>query len=92
MQLVKPITVSFAGNDNNTAAESKNITVTVTPIDTNVTVNKTKFELVIGDIAYIIANATPEGLVIDYATDDTDVISIDKNGHIIALSNGTALI
>ena len=86
------ITVSFAGNDNYMAAESKNITVTVTTLDASVRVIQTEYLLTIGDETYIIANTDPKGLVIDYATDDTNIVSVDDYGHITALGNGTATI
>ena len=86
------ITVSFKGNDNYSDAEDKSFYVIVKQVNSSISINKTKFELVIGDEADIIANATPEGLIIDYATDDTDIVSVDQNGHITALSNGTAII
>ena len=89
---IAKITVSFAGNENYTATENRSFYVIVKPMESRISVNKTEFELVIGDEADIIANATPKDLEIDYATDFTNIISVDENGHIIALSNGTALI
>ena len=86
------ITVSFAGNDDYAACENKTIEVTVTALDAKVIVNKTEFVLFIGDGVDIVANSTPEGLIIDYSTDDGDIVSVDDHGNIKALRNGTATI
>ena len=84
------ITVSYGGNENYTACEST-IDVTVTPMDANVTVNKTEYILYVDGEADIIANTNPEGLTIGYVTDD-EFISVDDKGHIKALGEGNATI
>ncbi len=83
------ITVSFAGNENYTAAENKTITVTVNLNDASITVNNETLNLKIGQNFTIIANTTPEGINVTYVQDDSGVYIVDKNGVVTALKNGT---
>ena len=83
------ITVSFAGNENYTAAENKTIAVTVNLNDASITVNNETLNLKIGQNFTIIANTTPEGINVTYVQDDSGVYIVDKNGVVTALKNGT---
>ena len=86
------VTVSFAGNENYTAAENKTVSLTVTALDASVNVTKTRYELIIDETDNIVVTTVPEGLKVDFTTDDDDVISVDGEGKITALAEGNALI
>ena len=85
------ITVSFAGDNKYAAAENKTILVKVSALDAKVNVNKAEYLLDIGDEEDITATTIPQGLDVKFETDD-DIVSVDANGHIKALANGTATI
>ena len=83
------ITVSFAGNENYTAAENKTISVTVNLNDASITVNNETLNLKIGQNFTIVATTTPEGINVTYVQDDSGVYIVDENGVVTALKNGT---
>ena len=89
---VANITVSFAGNDKYIAAENKTIAVSVSLADASVTVNNDTLNLKIDDTFAINATTAPEGLNVTYVSDDSDVYSVDENGIVTALTNGTGFI
>ncbi len=84
------ITVSFAGNDKYTAAESKTIEVTVSLKESSVSVNYPDGDLMIDDTFTFVATTTPEGLDATFILDDSGVLSLDDNGVVTALKEGTA--
>jgi predicted outer membrane repeat protein len=86
------ITVSFAGNENYTAAENKIITVTVSLNDASVSVNNETVDLKVDDTFTIVATTTPEGLNVTYVPDDSGVYTIDENGVVTALTEGNGSI
>ncbi|MBR6023404.1 MAG: Ig-like domain repeat protein, partial [Methanobrevibacter sp.] len=86
------ITVSFAGNENYTAAENKTIAVTVNLNDASVTVNNETLNLEVGQNFTIVANTVPEGVNVTYVQDDSGVYIVDENGVVTALAEGTAII
>ena len=86
------ITVSFAGNDKYIAAENKTIAVSVGLADACVTVNNDTLNLKIDDTFVINATTAPEGLNVTYVSDDSGVYSVDENGVVTALTNGTGFI
>ena len=87
------ITISFAGDDIYAAAESKNITVTVSLNDASVSVNdETLVYLFVDDDFSIVAVTSPSGLNVTYVADDSGVVSIDENGVGTALKEGTGSI
>ena len=90
------ITVSFPGNKDYAAAENKTLTVTVgekPAIPTNITLNTTSLNLIIGDNGTIIASLNPpEAGNLTYTSNDTNIATVDKNGTVTAKANGTALI
>ena len=86
------ITVSFAGNDTYAAAQDKIIEVTVTLYDASVSVNNDTLNLLIDDEFTIVPTTTPEGLDVTFTPDDSGVVSVDEDGVVTALKNGTAVI
>ena len=86
------ITVSFAGDDKYIAAENKTIAVSVSLADARVTVNNDTLDLKVGDTFVINATTSPEGLDVTYVQDDSGVYSVDENGVVTALTNGTGSI
>ena len=91
-QGVANITVSFAGDDKYIAAENKTIAVSVSLADARVTVNNDTLDLKVGDTFVINATTSPEGLDVTYVPDESGVYSVDENGVVTALTNGTGSI
>ena len=83
------VTVSFNGTDKYAAAESKNITVSVSLIDAAVSVNNDTLDLFVGDNFTVVAVTSPEGLNVTFVPDDSGVYSVDDNGVVTALKEGT---
>ena len=86
------ITASFAGSDNYAAAESKSITAKVSLINSSVSVDNEVVNLLVGETHTVIPTTTPDGLYVTYVPDDSGVASIDADGKITALKEGTAII
>ena len=91
------ITVSFGGNGQYLPAENKTLTVTVNkkpgPIPTNITLNTTSLNLNVSENGTIIASLNPpEAGNLTYTSNDTSIATVDKNGIVTAIANGTALI
>ena len=86
------ITVSFAGNENYTAAVNKTIDVTVNVHDASVNVTNSTLHLFVGDNFTIVATTVPRDLNVTYVVDNSGVISVDEKGVVTALKNGTASI
>ena len=86
------ITASFAGSDNYAAAESKSITAKVSLINSSVSVDNEVVNLLVGETHTVIPTTTPDGLNVTYVPDDSGVASIDADGKITALKEGTAII
>ena len=87
------ITVSFAGTDKYAAAQSKTIAVTVTLNESSVSVNNLPPDgscLYVDDTFTLITTTTPEGLDATFILDDSGVLSLDENGVVTALKEGTA--
>ena len=91
-QGVANITVSFAGDGKYDAAVNKTIAVSVSLADASVKVNNYTLDLKIGDTFVINATTLPEGLYVTYVQDDSGVYSVDENGVVTALTNGTGSI
>jgi len=85
------VTVSFAGNDNYTAAQNKTLRVTVSLNDTSVSVLKDNVSIVIDEVYEIDAVLVPEDLTVSYESSNPDVASVD-NGVVIGLKEGSAVI
>ena len=86
------ITVSFKGNNKYLAAENKTINVTVTLKDASISVNNNTLDLFVDDTFTIVANTTPKGLNVTYKPDNSGIISVDENGLVTALKEGTTSI
>ena len=82
--------MSFAGNHKYAAAQNKTITVKVTLNDARISVNNNTLDLLVGNTFTIVANTTPKGLNVTYMPDNSGIISIDENGLVTALKEGTA--
>ena len=85
------VTVSFAGNENYTSAESE-IKVTVILENAAVSVKNSTLELKIDDTYHINATTDPEWLNIKYESSNESVATVDENGTITAIGEGTAII
>ncbi|WP_405267483.1 right-handed parallel beta-helix repeat-containing protein, partial [Methanobrevibacter sp.] len=86
------ITVSFAGNDKYAAAENKTIKVTVTLWDASVSVENDTMELFVGENGTIVATTNPEGLSVNYTSSDESVVTVDAQGNVEAVGEGSAVI
>ena len=88
------ITVSFAGNENYTAAENKTITVNVALNDASVTVNNDTLNLKVDETYAINATIKPDTIMlkIKYTSSNESVATVDKNGIVTAVGEGTAII
>ena len=83
------ITVSFAGNENYTAAENRTIRVTVTLNDASVSV---KNSMKVGERFDLNATSVPHYLNIEYASSNHSVASVNDYGIVTAVGEGTAII
>ncbi|WP_407416148.1 Ig-like domain repeat protein [Methanobrevibacter sp.] len=88
------ITVSFVGNNKYAAAENKTITVNVKLDDCNVTVDNDTLDLKVGETCAINATKHPDTILLDiaYTSSDESVATVDKNGVVTAVGEGTAII
>ena len=90
------ITVSFAGNDIYAAAENKTIPINVELNDARVSVDNDTLELFVEDTYAINATTVPDILkkyyLINYTSSDDSVATVDKNGTVTAVGEGTAII
>ena len=88
------ITVSFAGDNKYAVAENKTITVNVSLNDARVTVDNDTLDLKVDETYKINATKHPDTIMLDitYKSSDESVASVDKNGIVTAISEGTAII
>ena len=86
------ITVSFAGNENYTAAENRTIRVTVTLNDASVSVKNSTLDLKVGERFDLNATSVPHYLNIEYASSNQSVASVTDYGIVTAVGEGTAII
>ena len=88
------ITVSFAGNENYTAAENKTITVNVALNDASVSVENDTMDLKVDETCTINATINPDTIMlkIKYTSSNESVATVDKNGIVTAMGEGTAII
>ena len=82
------VTVSFAGNDNYTAAESKTIEVTVSLNDASVVADDITLDVDSNDTISVVT--TPVGLNVTYTPDNSGVVAVDENGVVTGLKGGSA--
>ena len=88
------ITVSFAGNENYTAAENKTITVNVELNDASVSVENATLNLKVDETCAINATIEPDTIMlkIKYTSSNESVATVDKNGIVTAVGEGRAII
>ncbi|MEE0934409.1 MAG: Ig-like domain repeat protein [Methanobrevibacter sp.] len=88
------ITVSFAGNENYTAAENKTITVNVALNDASVSVENDTLNLKVDETCAINATINPDTIMlhIKYTSSNESVATVDKNGIVTAVGEGRAII
>ena len=84
------ITVSFAGDERYATAENKTISVIVKLNDASVKAED--MELKVGESGVINYTTAPEGLKVNFAADNSGIVSVDEDGTVKALKNGTAKI
>uniref|UniRef100_UPI0025FE6CA1 right-handed parallel beta-helix repeat-containing protein n=1 Tax=uncultured Methanobrevibacter sp. TaxID=253161 RepID=UPI0025FE6CA1 len=83
------VNASYIGLD---GVNINNATITINLIEANVSVDQSAINLFVGENATVHATATPDGLKVNFSTNDYDIISVDKDGNIIALGEGNATI
>ena len=88
------ITVSFAGNENYTAAENKTITVNVALNDASVSVENDTLNLKVDETSAINATINPDTIMLHtkYTSSNESVATVDKNGIVTAVGEGRAII
>ena len=86
------ITLSFAGNENYTAAENRTIRVTVTLNDASVSVKNSTLDLKVGERFDLNATSVPHYLNIEYVSNNPSVASVNDYGIVTAVGEGTAII
>ena len=87
------VTVRFLGNEKYFAAESKNITVTVTKIPTEIVVVNSTVDMHVDDEVDPGISITPSGAgELDYVSSDVSVVRVDGNGTLIAVGTGSATV
>ena len=84
------ITVSFAGDERYATAENKTISVIVNLNDASVKAED--MELKVGESGVINYTTAPEGLKVNFVADNSGIVSVDEDGAVKALKNGTAKI
>ena len=82
------ITVSFAGDERYATAKNKTISVIVSLNDANVVAEN--MELKVSESGVINYTTTPEGLKVSFVADNSGIVSVDEDGTVKALKNGTA--
>ena len=86
------ITVSFDGDDKYVASEAI-ITVTVSKVDTIISVKKDSLDMFVGDENIIIANLDPEEAGnLTFTSSDESVVTVDDEGNVKAVSEGETII
>ena len=85
------ITLSFRGNSRCVAADNVTIKVSVSKIDTSISVYKDSFNLYVGDEDSIDAELSPnEAGDITFTSSDESVVTVDANGNLVAVGEGEA--
>ena len=62
------------------------------PVEVNVALDRNEMTLTIGQTAQLIASVTPEGTEVEWTSDDSSIASVDENGLVTAVAEGTATI
>ena len=82
------ITFSFPGNGDYLPAENKTVTVTVSLNDASV--SGEDMALNVGETGAIKYSTNPKGLNVSFAEDNSGIVSVDEQGIVTALKEGTA--
>ena len=82
------ITFSFPGNKHYAPAENKTVTVTVSLNDASV--SGKDMALNVGETGAIKYTTDPEALNVSFAEDNSGIVSVDEQGIVTALKEGTA--
>lgn len=85
------VIVSFAGNEHYASAESE-MKVIVKLESASISVKNSTLDLKIDDTCRINATTDPEWLNIEYESSDESVATVDENGIITAIGEGTTII
>ena len=88
------ITVSFAGDNMYAASQNKTVTVNVSLDDASVTVDNDTLDLKVGETCAINATKHPDTILLDitYTSSDNSVVTVDENGIVRAVGEGSAII
>ena len=79
------------GNGETYVINSTNVTVTVSKIPTEITVEPTSLDLFVGDETVVVANLTPaDAGNVTFASSDDSIVTVDANGNVVAIGEGTA--
>jgi hypothetical protein len=71
---------------------SYSVPITNNEIPTTISVNNETLDLLVSETFRIEPTTTPEGLTVTYSADDSGVVSVDENGVVTALKDGTAIV
>ena len=82
------ITFSFPGNGDYLPAENKTVTVTVSLNDASV--SGEDMALNVGETGAIKYSTNPKGLNVSFTEDNSGIVSVDEQGIVTALKEGTA--
>ena len=81
------------GGDGKYAENTTTVTVTVSKVPTEITVNPDSLNLFVGDETVIIANLTPpDAGNVTFTSSDDSVVTVDNQGNVIANAIGQAII
>ena len=74
--------------------ESVTETLTITPTVESISLNQEAISMVVGDEENLTATVEPEGAAdkVEWTSSDEDVVTVDENGKITAVGEGTATI
>ena len=74
--------------------ESVTETLTITPTVESISLNQEAINMVVGDEENLTATVEPEGAAdkVEWTSSDEDVVTVDENGKITAVGEGTATI
>ena len=86
------VTVSFGGNDKYLPSNAT-ITVTVSKIPTEISVDPASLDLVVGNESAIAATLTPaDAGNVTFTSSDDSVVTVDDKGNVVAVGEGTATV
>ena len=86
------ITVSVGG-DGIYALNSTNVTVTVSKVPSEISVNPVSLDLIVGNESVIVANLTPaDAGNVTFTSSDKNIATVDAQGNVIAVGEGSAVV